>query len=85
MLVFDYVINALTLTNLRASVMKLFWHTFTLLFCKLDHLINICNICCIAMKRSSLNKGVSKFMPKMFDENKPWPLSNLKASPTLVI
>ncbi len=34
------------------------------LFCKLDHFINISNICCIAMKISSLQNRVSKFMPK---------------------
>jgi hypothetical protein len=34
------------------------------LFCRLDHFININNICCIAMKRSSLQNRVSKFMPK---------------------
>jgi hypothetical protein len=33
-------------------------------FCKLDHFTNISNICCIALKRSSLQERVSKFTPK---------------------
>jgi hypothetical protein len=40
-------------------------------FCKLDHFINISNICCTVMKRSNLQNIVSKFMPKMFDEIDP--------------
>ncbi len=33
-------------------------------FYKLDHFINISNICCIALKRSSLQERESKFTPK---------------------
>ncbi len=38
-----------------------FRHKFTLTFCKLDHFINIGNIDCITMKRSSLQTGRGKF------------------------
>jgi hypothetical protein len=38
------------------SSKKLFWHKFNRTVCKRDHFINISNICCIAMKRSSLQK-----------------------------
>ncbi len=41
------------------------------LFCKLDHFINVTNICCIAIKRSSFKKRVSKFTPKKFYVNYP--------------
>jgi hypothetical protein len=34
----------------RGRSHKLFWSKFTHTFCKLDHFINISNICCIDMK-----------------------------------
>jgi len=36
------------------------------LFSELDHFINVINIFCIAMKRSSLQKRVSKCTPRSF-------------------
>jgi len=46
--------------------MKLFWYKFNNTFYKPNHFINLSNICCIAMKRSSLQKELSKVMPKKF-------------------
>ncbi len=46
------------------NLIKLFWRKFNHTFCKIDHFMNICNICSIAKKRSSLQKRVSKFKPK---------------------
>ncbi len=42
---------------------KLFWHKFTLDFCKQDHFINVTIIflCC---KKVQISKRVSKFMRK---------------------
>ncbi len=37
----------------------------------LDHSINISNICCIVMKKSSLQQRVSKFTPNKFYEINP--------------
>jgi hypothetical protein len=39
---------------------------------KLDHFINISNICGIDMKSSSFKNRVSKFMQKMFCDIDPW-------------
>jgi hypothetical protein len=57
--------------DLGVNLIKLCWHKFTHAFCKLDYFINISNMRCIAMKRSSLQKGVSKFNPKRFYEIDP--------------
>ncbi len=54
------------------NLVNLFWHKFTRTFCKLVHFITISNICCIVMKRYSLQKRVSKFMSKKFYEIDPW-------------
>jgi hypothetical protein len=53
------------------DLIKLFWRKFTYSFCKLYYFIKISYICCISMKRSSLQKWVSKFMPKEFYEIDP--------------
>jgi hypothetical protein len=53
------------------NLIKLFWRKFTHAFCKLDHFKNESNICCIAMKRFSLQQIVSKFTPKEFYEIGP--------------
>jgi hypothetical protein len=60
--------------NLRPGVdlIKLFWSNLLTLLYKLDHFINISNIYCIFMKRSSLQNRVSKFTPKKFYEIDPW-------------
>jgi len=50
------------------DLIKLFGVNLLTLLCKLDHLINISNICSIGMKRSSLQNRVSKFTPKKFYE-----------------
>ncbi len=55
------------------NLIKHFWHEFTYSFCMLDHFIKICNICCTAMKRSSLQKRVSKFTLKSFMRSTPGP------------
>jgi hypothetical protein len=44
---------------------------FILLFCELDHFINVSDICCIAMKRSSLQERVRKLRRKKFCEIDP--------------
>ncbi len=41
---------------IRANSIKLFWRKFTHTFFKLDLFINIHNVRCIAIKRSSLQK-----------------------------
>ncbi len=52
----------------RVNLIKVFWSKITHTFCKLDHFINISNICCIGMKRSSLQNRLRKFTPKKFYE-----------------
>ncbi len=54
------------------DLMKLFWDKFTRTFWKLDLFIDIHNIYCIGMKKSSLEKIVSKFTPKKVYEIDPW-------------
>jgi hypothetical protein len=44
------------------NFIKLLWGKITHTFYKLGHFINISNICCIVMKRSSLQNRVSIFM-----------------------
>jgi hypothetical protein len=72
-----YVVTGLTLTQhntnmsiKRAGVnrIKRFWCKFTHTFCKIDHFINVNNNCYNAVKRSSLQSRVKKFMPKKFYE-----------------
>jgi hypothetical protein len=50
---------------------KQFWRIITHTFCKLDHFINVSNICCIAMKRCSLQNRASKLTPKSFMRSTP--------------
>jgi hypothetical protein len=47
-------------------------------FCRLAHFINVSNICCISMKRSSFVKRVSKLTPKVLG-CKGLPLTNALA------
>ncbi len=54
------------------NFIKLLWSKITHTFYKLDHFINIINMGCVAMKRSSLQNRVSIFMPKWFYEIDPW-------------
>ncbi len=63
---------------LGIDLIKLFWHTQ--IFYKLDNFTNKNNICCIAMKRSSLQKRVSKFTPKKFlwDWPKDWSILRIE-------
>ncbi len=49
------------------GLIKLFWRKFIHTFCKLDHFIKNCKICNI-MKRHTLQKRVSKFVPIKFYE-----------------
>jgi len=53
-------------------LIKLLWCKFTNTFCKLHHYIKISNICCFAMKRSSLGQRESNFTLKRFYEINPW-------------
>jgi hypothetical protein len=55
----------------RADLIKLFLFNFTHTSHKLDHFMNANNICCIVMKRSSLQDRVSKLMRKKFYEIDP--------------
>jgi len=61
-----------TIFETIANVIKLFWckstHNF---FVKLDHFTSISNTCRIDMKRACLQKRVSNFMPKLFNEIYP--------------
>ncbi len=54
------------------NFMKLFWHKFTYTFCKLDHFINVNNICHKTMKRSRFSKIVSKSKAQKFYEIYPY-------------
>ncbi len=54
----------------RDDLIKFSWHIYSH-FCKLDHFIDIRNICFISMKWSSLQKRVTKFAPKEFYEIDP--------------
>jgi hypothetical protein len=53
---------------------KTFWIQFTHSFYKVDYLIKMNNICGIAMKQHSLQKGVGKFMAKKFYKIYAWRL-----------
>ncbi len=66
------------------DLIKLFWYKFTYSFCKLYNFIKMCYICCISIKSFSLQKRVSKFMPKKFYEIDPWSQKKLKFS-TLIL
>jgi hypothetical protein len=59
------------------------------LFGKLDHFLNMNNICCIAFKRSSLQKDMKRSNLEIFYENYPWnyltPNSRLELSLVLQI
>ncbi len=46
--------NYLLLSNIWDLLHKYFGTNLLMLFCKLNHFVNISNICCIVMKRSSL-------------------------------
>jgi hypothetical protein len=52
----------------EVNLIKLFWHKFTHIFCKLDRFINANNKWLSAVKRSGLQTKVSKFTPKNFCE-----------------
>jgi hypothetical protein len=52
-------------------LIKLFWHRITHTFWKLDYLIKISTICCIAMKGSSIQERICKFTTKKFYEIDP--------------
>jgi hypothetical protein len=66
--------------KLGVDLTKLFCVQLLTLFCKLDHFINVRNICFIGMKRSSLQYRISKFTPKKFYEIDPW-LNSLHINP----
>ncbi len=52
-------------------LIKLFSTKFTHTFCELDHLINLSNICYIAMQWSNLQKECVNLCQKGFKRSKP--------------
>jgi hypothetical protein len=57
--------------SLRVNLLKLIGLNLLNTFCKLNYFTNISYICCITMKRCSLQQRVSKFATKMFYEIDP--------------
>ncbi len=50
---------------------KTFWHKFTYPFFKLDHFINVHNICTSVVKRSSFQKSEQIYVKKSFMKSTP--------------